>query len=277
MILFVCFDLAPGTVQSFEQAWPCMPGIKKVYNFMDNNFLVNSFKLLGVDLSDDQVNKFNRYYEMLVEKNKVMNLTTITDYKDVVVKHFVDSLSCVMLAPEFDIISQLKTGASVIDVGTGAGFPGIPLKIVFPEIRLTLLDSLNKRVEFLKDVCSELEFSDVTFIHGRAEDAAHDKKFRESFNFCVSRAVANLSTLSEYCLPFVKTHGYFLSYKSEKADQEIADSKKALAVLGGSIAVEKKFSLPDTDISRTLVLIKKDKGTPKTYPRNAGTPSKKPL
>lgn len=254
-----------------------MPGIKKVYIFMEDKFLLDSFNLLGIELTDKQISMFNRYYEMLIEKNKVMNLTTITEYNDVVIKHFVDSISCVMLAPEFDISSQFTAGASVIDVGTGAGFPGIPLKIVFSEIKLTLLDSLNKRVEFLKDVCSELQLSDVTFIHGRAEDAAHDKKLRESFNFCVSRAVANLSTLSEYCLPFVKTHGYFLSYKSEKADQEITDSKNALAILGGSIVVEKMFSLPDTDISRTLVLIKKDKGTPKSYPRKAGTPSKKPL
>lgn len=246
-------------------------------NNFDFDFLLQSFDALDIHLSDVQANMFLKYYQMLVEKNKVMNLTAITDYHDVVIKHFVDSLSCVKLLPEFDVISAFNGGASVIDVGTGAGFPGIPLKIVFPEIKLTLLDSLNKRVEFLKDVCAELNLNDVTFIHARAEDGAHDKQLRESFNFCVSRAVANLSTLSEYCLPFVKTHGYFISYKSEKAEQEIADSKIALSVLGGSITFEKKFSLPETDISRTLILIKKDKGTPKTYPRKAGTPLKKPL
>lgn len=246
-------------------------------NNFDFDFLLQSFDALDIHLSDVQANMFLKYYQMLVEKNKVMNLTAITDYHDVVIKHFVDSLSCVKLLPEFDVISAFNGGASVIDVGTGAGFPGIPLKIVFPEIKLTLLDSLNKRVEFLKDVCAELNLNDVTFIHARAEDGAHDKQLRESFNFCVSRAVANLSTLSEYCLPFVKTHGYFISYKSEKAEQEIADSKIALSVLGGSITLEKKFSLPETDISRTLILIKKDKGTPKTYPRKAGTPLKKPL
>lgn len=246
-------------------------------NNFDFDFLLQSFDALDIHLSDVQANMFLKYYQMLVEKNKVMNLTAITDYHDVVIKHFVDSLSCVKLLPEFDVISAFNGGASVIDVGTGAGFPGIPLKIVFPEIKLTLLDSLNKRVEFLKDVCAELNLNDVTFIHARAEDGAHDKQLRESFNFCVSRAVANLSTLSEYCLPFVKTHGYFISYKSEKAVQEIADSKIALSVLGGSITLEKKFSLPETDISRTLILIKKDKGTPKTYPRKAGTPLKKPL
>lgn len=246
-------------------------------NNFDFDFLLQSFDALDIHLSDVQANMFLKYYQMLVEKNKVMNLTAITDYHDVVIKHFVDSLSCVKLLPEFDVISAFNGGASVIDVGTGAGFPGIPLKIVFPEIKLTLLDSLNKRVEFLKDVCAELNLNDVTFIHARAEDGAHDKQLRESFNFCVSRAVANLSTLSEYCLPFVKTHGYFISYKSEKAVQEIADSKIALSVLGGSISLEKKFSLPETDISRTLILIKKDKGTPKTYPRKAGTPLKKPL
>ncbi len=246
-------------------------------NNFDFDFLLQSFDALDIHLSDVQANMFLKYYQMLVEKNKVMNLTAITDYQDVVIKHFVDSLSCVKLLPEFDVVSAFKCGASVIDVGTGAGFPGIPLKIVFPEIKLTLLDSLNKRVEFLKDVCAELNLNDVTFIHARAEDGAHDKQLRESFNFCVSRAVANLSTLSEYCLPFVRTHGYFISYKSEKAEQEIADSKIALSVLGGSITLEKKFSLPETDISRTLILIKKDKGTPKTYPRKAGTPLKKPL
>ena len=246
-------------------------------NNFDFDFLLQSFDALDIHLSDVQANMFLKYYQMLVEKNKVMNLTAITDYHDVVIKHFVDSLSCVKLLPEFDVISAFNGGASVIDVGTGAGFPGIPLKIVFPEIKLTLLDSLNKRVEFLKDVCAELNLNDVTFIHARAEDGAHDKQLRESFNFCVSRAVANLSTLSEYCLPFVRTHGYFISYKSEKAVQEIADSKIALSVLGGSITLEKKFSLPETDISRTLILIKKDKGTPKTYPRKAGTPLKKPL
>ena len=243
----------------------------------DIYFLKKNFKALNIDLTDDQAGKFILYYQMLIETNKVMNLTSITDYKDVVLKHFVDSLSCVELLPDFDIISKFNSGASVIDVGTGAGFPGIPLKIVFPEIKLTLLDSLNKRVVFLNDVCKELKLSDVIFVHGRAEDAAHDKSMRDSFNFCVSRAVANLSTLSEYCLPFVKTHGYFLSYKSEKAEQEINSSKKAFSLLGGSVSLVKSFSLPDSDISRTIILIKKNMGTPKIYPRKAGTPSKKPL
>lgn len=244
---------------------------------MDDKFLRDSFDQIGIELTDDQVTKFDKYYEMIIEKNKVMNLTKITDYNEAVTKHFVDSLSIVLLDDDISIIRRFHDGASVIDVGTGAGFPGIPLKIIFPEIKLTLLDSVNKKLDFLRDVCIELDFSDVNIIHGRAEDVAHEKGSRETFDICVSRAVGNLATLSEYCLPFVKRNGFFISYKSEKADDELARCKHAFSELRGKLVQEATFELPYSDISRTLLLIMKTGNTPKIYPRKAGTPSKNPL
>lgn len=242
----------------------------------DKTFLKQSFNNMGIDLTDNQADQFIQFYEMLIEKNKFMNLTAITDYNDVVIKHFVDSLSCVLL-DDIDIVNSFKSGCRVIDVGTGAGFPGIPLKIIYPEIRLTLLDSLNKRVLFLNDVCSSLGFTDINVIHSRAEDAAHDNHLRSTFDYSVSRAVANLSTLTEYCLPFVKKDGIFIAYKSEKADEEVKSASYAISLLGGTIESIKKFDLPDTDISRTLIAIKCNKNISNHYPRKAGTPSKDPL
>lgn len=244
---------------------------------MDDKFLRDSFDQIGIELTDDQVSKFDRYYNLILEKNKVMNLTKITDYHDAVTKHFVDSLSLVLLDDDISIIKRFHNGALVIDVGTGAGFPGIPLKIVFPEIRLTLLDSVNKKLDFLRHVCNELGFNDVNIIHGRAEDIAHIKGRRETFDFCVSRAVGNLEALSEYCLPFVKKNGFFISYKSEKADEELSLCKHAFSELRGKLVQEATFELPYSDISRTLLLIMKTGNTPKIYPRKAGTPSKNPL
>lgn len=227
-------------------------------------------KKLGITLTPRQKEQFDRYYELLVERNKVMNLTGITDYDEVNLKHFTDSLTIVRLKD----MSKIYT---MIDVGTGAGFPGIPIKIVFPHIKIVLLDSLNKRLKFLNDVIGELNLEEIETLHGRAEDHAKKMEYREKFDLCVSRAVANLSTLSEYCLPFVKRGGSFVSYKSGESDEEIRQSEKAVSILGGKIEKIDKFMLPDTDIGRSLVQIDKVKNTSGKYPRKAGVPAKEPL
>ena len=225
---------------------------------------------LGVSLTGKQIEQFLRYYEIMIEKNKVMNLTAITEYEDVLKKHFVDSVSIVKA---MDFSGSL----SVIDVGTGAGFPGLALKLAFPELKMTLLDSLNKRIHFLNEVIEELGVDGVETVHGRAEDYAKPGKLREQYDLCVSRAVANLSTLCEYCLPFVKIDGLFVSYKSEKISEELAAAKGAVSVLGGYIEKQVEFMLPDSDSYRNLVLIRKKKETPVKYPRKAGIPGKEPL
>lgn len=230
----------------------------------------NGLQQLHIELSEKQMEQFLQYYDMLVEKNKVMNLTAITEFDEVVEKHFLDSVS---LTKKIDLHQPLK----VLDLGTGAGFPGIPLKIVFPELEITLMDSLNKRVLFLQDVISSLQLQDIEAVHGRAEEAARNKKYREGFDLCVSRAVANISTLSEYCLPFVKIGGSFISYKSSTIEDELEDGKKGIAILGGKVKDVYKFTLPDSELQRSFVVIQKEKKTPKAYPRKAGTPSKDPL
>ena len=230
----------------------------------------NGLQQLHIALSEKQMEQFLQYYELLVEKNKVMNLTAITEFDEVVEKHFLDSVS---LTQQLDLHQPLK----VLDLGTGAGFPGIPLKIVFPELEITLMDSLNKRVLFLQDVISSLQLENIEAVHGRAEEAARNKKYRESFDLCVSRAVANISTLSEYCLPFVKIGGSFISYKSSTIEDELKDGKKGIAILGGKVKDVYKFTLPDSKLQRSFVIIEKEKKTPKAYPRKAGTPSKDPL
>lgn len=232
---------------------------------------------LHISISNAQLDQFLTYYEMLVEKNKVMNLTAITDFDEVMKKHFIDSLSLVK-------VFHLEGNCSVIDVGTGAGFPGIPLKIAFPDLKLTLLDSLNKRVGFLREVIERLNLHEVEVVHGRAEDFARPGQLRESFDLCVSRAVANLSVLSEYCLPYVKVGGKFISYKSEKVIVEVEDNRTeimeaghAISVLGGKLTEQIGFTLPSSDIYRNLIVIEKNRPTPKQYPRKAGTASKKPI
>ena len=230
----------------------------------------NDLKKMGVTLSECQIEQFLQYYEMLAEWNEVMNLTAITEYDDVMKKHFVDSVS---LIKAYDVSKE----STVIDVGTGAGFPGLALKIAFPELKITLLDSLNKRIQFLNEVIEQLGLSGVETVHGRAEDFAKPGKLRESFDLCVSRAVANLSTLSEYCLPFVKVGGQFISYKSEKVTEEAAAAGNAIKILGGSINGQIEFKLPDSDIYRNLFIIDKVKETPKKFPRKAGLPGKEPL
>lgn len=225
---------------------------------------------LGISLTEGQLWQFLRYYEMLSEWNGRMNLTAITAYQDVVKKHFVDSLS---LTKVYD----LRVPAMLIDVGTGAGFPGLALKIAFPEQRVVLLDSLRKRIQFLEAVIGELGLEGVEAVHGRAEDFAKPEKLRERFDLCVSRAVANLSTLSEYCLPFVKKGGFFVSYKSEGVSAELEEAEGAIVLLGGQIEKKAEFFLPNSDISRILVAVRKTGRTPGKYPRKAGLPSKEPL
>ena len=225
---------------------------------------------LKIGLSDEQIQQFIRYYELLIEWNKVMNLTGITEFDDVIEKHFLDSLALVKIIP--DLRKQF-----ILDLGTGAGFPGIPLKIAFPDLQIVLMDSLNKRINFLNEVIFVLKLKKIEAIHGRAEEMARQKNYRQQFDVCVSRAVSNLSSLSEYCLPFVKKGGYFVSYKSADADKEISLAKKAIFVLGGEIKDVVKFKLPDTDLRRSFVYIKKVKDTPKAYPRKAGTPTKDPI
>lgn len=227
-------------------------------------------KELNIELTEEQFSQFMTYYEMLIEKNKVMNLTAITEYEEVIEKHFLDSLSLIKTV-------DLEKDAKVLDLGTGAGFPGIPLKIAFPNLEILLMDSLNKRIQFLNEVIDELKLTNITAIHGRAEEMARKKEYRESFDYCVSRAVANLSSLSEYCIPFVKTSGSFISYKSGDIEEELQQSKHAVHVLGGRIKEVLKFRLPNTEMSRSFVVIEKVKSTPKAYPRKAGTPSKEPI
>lgn len=227
-------------------------------------------EILGISLTEQQCQKFQKYYEYLIEKNKVMNLTGITEKEEVIDKHFIDSLG---LAVKMDLTKSL----TVLDLGTGAGFPGIPLKIAFPNLTITLLDSLNKRIKFLDEVIDLLGLTGIETIHGRAEDYAKPGKLREQFDLCVSRAVANLSSLSEYCIPYVKEEGYFVPYKSGNIDEELKKAGHAIGMLGGKVESVEEFQIPGTDIERTFVKIKKRKATPKRFPRKAGMPSKDPL
>lgn len=236
----------------------------------DTQILNEGCRQMGISLTEEQTEQFMLYYEKLIEVNRVMNLTAITEFEDVMRKHFLDSLTLVKAA-------DIKNVKRVLDLGTGAGFPGIPLKIAFPDTEFVLLDSLNKRVKFLHNIIELCRLKKIQAVHGRAEELAGKKEYRESFDLCVSRAVANLSSLSEYCLPYVEKGGLFVSYKSGNIQEELETAGYAIQILGGRIKGTVKFKLPGSDMDRSLVVIEKIKETPARYPRRAGIPSKEPL
>lgn len=224
------------------------------------------------ELTDKQKQQFKLYFKMLIEVNEHVNLTRITEEDEVYLKHFYDSIT-----PLFTFGAVFKDGAMLCDVGAGAGFPSIPLKILKPGLKVTIVDSLQKRLNFLKDLISELGLTDVELVHGRAEDVGQNKLYRERFDIVTARAVARMSVLSEYCLPLVKKGGYFVALKGPKAEDELDDGKKALEVLGGKLIKDEELTLPASEEERTLVLVQKVKSTPKKYPRQAGTPRRKPI
>lgn len=262
-------------------------------------------KELSIELTDGQLEQFQLYYELLIEWNEKVNLTAITEYDEVLKKHFLDSLALVE-GKEIDLIEKVcvkNQRIKLLDIGTGAGFPAIPLKIVYPQLFVVMLDSLNKRINFLNEVIQRLRLTEIVALHGRAEDYAktaekdHAKKnykktengiahipdvsgevcYREGFDIVVSRAVANLSTLSEYCLPYVRKDGIFVAYKSEELAKEQEIAEHAINILGGKIEKVFDFILPCTDYHRNLCVIRKVKPTPKKFPRKAGTPTKEPI
>lgn len=233
------------------------------------NCFIQRLEQIGLTITKEQLIQFRIYFDLLVEWNKKINLTAITEAQEVYEKHFLDSVYALLMMKD-----RQKT---LIDVGTGAGFPGIPLKIMAPELDVTLLDSLNKRIRFLEVVIDQLKLENINAVHGRAEDMGRIDQFREKFDVAVSRAVANLSVLAEYCTPFVKREGYFLSYKSGHADEEVDQSREALKKLNTHIEKIHRYELPETDITRSMILIKKLGKTADIYPRRAGIPQKKPL
>ena len=236
---------------------------EKFYESMREKSMV-----LGIDFSVEQINKFYKYMELLIEWNQKINLTAIIEPEEIILKHFIDSIT---------ILKYIEKDAKIVDVGTGAGFPGIPVSIMRPDLKITLVDSLNKRLIFLQEVIKELNLENIEIIHSRAEEFGQNKKYRESFDIATSRAVANLSTLSEYLIPLVKIGGKVISMKAADANNEINDAKNAIEILGGKINKIDEFNLPNSDIGRTIILINKEKSTPNKYPRKPGTPSKEPI
>jgi 16S rRNA (guanine527-N7)-methyltransferase len=233
------------------------------------NELRNGLKELGMEPDEKQTGQFMEYYRLLISWNEVINLTAITELKEVVVKHFIDSLAIVKaINPSCD---------RIIDVGTGAGFPGIPIKLMFPGINMVLLDSLNKRIRFLDEVISKLDLANISTVHGRAEDLGRDSLHRGQYDICVSRAVARLAVLAEYCIPFVKQGGSFVAYKSGNVEEELREAAGAVRLLGADIEKVNEFIIPGTDIRRTLIVIRKTKDTPAKYPRTAGKAAREPL
>lgn len=225
-------------------------------------------KELNIDLSENQLEQFYKYMNILSKWNKVMNLTAITEPKEIIIKHFVDSLT---------VLDKIKDENFIIDVGTGAGFPGIPIKIACPDIKVILLDSLNKRINFLNEVIKELNLENIETFHGRAEDYGRDKNHREKYDVAIARAVAPLNILLEYLMPFVKVNGKCICMKGVKAEEEIENSKRGVRLLGGDKIIIDDFSISNTDIERSIITIEKKKYTDRKYPRKAGTPSKEPL
>ena len=232
------------------------------------NTLKYYLKELNIELSEKQIKQFYDYMNLLTEWNKVMNLTAITDPKDIIIKHFIDSLT---------VLEYIDKNGSIIDVGTGAGLPGIPIKIAYPETKVVLLDSLNKRINFLNEVINKLELENIKTIHGRAEDYGRDKNFREKYDTAIARAVAPLNILLEYLMPYVKVNGKCICMKGSNIEEELKNSKNAIHILSGKLLNERNFALPNTDIERTIIEIKKEKSILNLYPRKAGIPSKKPL
>lgn len=235
--------------------------------------LLDSFCSFGIELNRKQTEQFLQYEHLLSEWNQKMNLTAITDFEEIVWKHFIDSVALC----QSEYVSRETWNGHWIDVGTGAGFPDIPLKIIFPDCHMTLVDSLNKRVDFLGEAIKQCGLQQIRTIHARAEDLGHDIKYREAYDVCVSRAVANLSTLSEYCIPFLKKGGWFLAYKAGEVEKELKQSQKAVKVFGGEIRHAEQMIIRGSDLKRTLIFVKKVEATPKKYPRKAGIPSKKPI
>ena len=233
-----------------------------------DEIMIKNLKELDIKLSENQLKQFYKYMNILIEWNKFINLTNITEPIEIIQKHFVDSLT---------ILKYIKGTDTVIDVGTGAGFPGIPIKIAFPKTKIVLLDSLNKRIKFLNEVINKLELKNVKVIHGRAEDLGHNEEHREKYDIAIARAVAPLNVLSEYLIPFVKINGNSICMKGSKGKEEAKIGEKAIKILGGNIEEIKEFILPNTSIERTVIQIRKKQYTDKKYPRKAGTPSKEPL
>lgn len=231
--------------------------------------LISSYgKEISIEFSNIQIEKFYKYMNLLIEWNEKINLTAITEPKEIIIKHFIDSLT---------VLKDIKGKNTLVDVGTGAGFPGIPLKIMDEEIKITLLDSLNKRINFLNEVINQLDLKNIETIHSRVEDAGKNKKYRERFDIATARAVANLATLSEYMLPLVKVGGKSICMKGSEVSEELQNSKKAISILGGEIENIDNFQLPKSDMMRNIVIIKKVKNTPNKYQRKPGTPSKEPI
>ena len=233
-----------------------------------NEELLEKSSTMGVRFSVEQIEKFYKYMNLLIEWNEKINLTAITEPSEIILKHFIDSIT---------ILKEIEDGSILVDVGTGAGFPGVPLSIMNTTLKITLVDSLNKRLIFLQEVVKELKLENVELIHARAEEFGQNKKYREKFDIATSRAVANLSSLSEYLVPLVKIGGKVISMKAGNAEQEIEEAQTAIKVLGGCIKKIDEFNLPQSNIERTIITIDKVKNTPNKYPRKAGTPTKEPI